>query len=62
MSSSRFVIKYNDEVKKMNKKIGFIGCGNMAKAMITSIIKHYAEEISLKLEEAKKEDEMNKKK
>ena len=23
----------------MNKKIGFIGCGNMAKAMITSIIK-----------------------
>ncbi len=39
MSSSRFVIKYNDEVKKMNKKIGFIGCGNMAKAMITSIIK-----------------------
>jgi pyrroline-5-carboxylate reductase len=33
------VIKYNDEVKKMNKKIGFIGCGNMAKAMITSIIK-----------------------
>lgn len=33
------MIKYNDEVKKMNKKIGFIGCGNMAKAMITSIIK-----------------------
>ena len=33
------MIKYSDEVKKMNKKIGFIGCGNMAKAMITSIIK-----------------------
>ena len=30
--------------------------------MDASIIKHYAEEISLKLEEAKKEDEMNKKK